>query len=183
VVKPVDTADLKSAARRKAACGFDPRLSHHLILVGFVFAADNPRSVNTPGKQPICSNRFAATRLLQAVCCNRFIATGLSQPGCCNPFVAPMRSERKPLQGFSMGAWSETWGVFGGASRNRTDVHGFAGRCITTLPSRHIDPALGDPNLIGTKTKGKQRLPLRILERETRLELATSTLARLRSTN
>jgi hypothetical protein len=82
-----------------------------------------------------------------------------------------------------MGAWSETWGVFGGASRNRTDVHGFAGRCITTLPSRHIDPALGDPNLIGTKTKGKQRLPLRILERETRLELATSTLARLRSTN
>ena len=25
---------------------------------------------------------------------------------------------------------------FGGATRNRTEVHGFAGRCITTLPSR-----------------------------------------------
>src|SRR5690606_19624596 len=27
--------------------------------------------------------------------------------------------------------------LFGGASRNRTDVHGFAIRCITTLPLRH----------------------------------------------
>ena len=27
--------------------------------------------------------------------------------------------------------------VTGGATRNRTGVHGFAGRCITTLPSRH----------------------------------------------
>jgi hypothetical protein len=26
----------------------------------------------------------------------------------------------------------------GGATRNRTEVHGFAGRCITTLPSRQI---------------------------------------------
>lgn len=49
----------------------------------------------------------------------------------------------------------------GGGTRNRTEVHGFAGRCITTLPSR----------------------PQEGLERETSLELATSTLARLRSTN
>ena len=26
----------------------------------------------------------------------------------------------------------------GGAYRNRTDVHGFAIRCITTLPTRHV---------------------------------------------
>ena len=26
---------------------------------------------------------------------------------------------------------------YGGGSRNRTGVNGFAGRCITTLPSRH----------------------------------------------
>jgi hypothetical protein len=25
---------------------------------------------------------------------------------------------------------------FGGGTRNRTEVHGFAGRCITTLPFR-----------------------------------------------
>ena len=30
-----------------------------------------------------------------------------------------------------------------GASRNRTDVHGFAVRCITTLPSRHRKSAEG----------------------------------------
>ncbi|MEY3993943.1 MAG: hypothetical protein RLZZ113_1048 [Pseudomonadota bacterium] len=53
----------------------------------------------------------------------------------------------------------------GGGTRNRTEVHGFAGRCITTLPSRQE---------MGSATQ---------LERETRLELATSTLARLRSTS
>jgi hypothetical protein len=46
----------------------------------------------------------------------------------------------------------------GGATRSRTGLNGFAIRSITALLSRH-------------------------LERETRLELATSTLARLRSTN
>ena len=55
----------------------------------------------------------------------------------------------------------------GGAKRNRTAVDGFAIRCITTLLSRH-------PSM---------RLRRQILERETSLELATSTLARLRSTN
>ena len=47
-----------------------------------------------------------------------------------------------------------------GWGRNRTGVGGFAGRCITTLPpSRKLN-----------------------LERETRIELATPTLARLCST-
>ena len=47
----------------------------------------------------------------------------------------------------------------GGASRSRTEVHGFAIRCIATLPTRQY------------------------LERETRFELATPTLARLCSTS
>ena len=49
----------------------------------------------------------------------------------------------------------------GGWGRNRTGVRGVAVRCMTTLP----------PSLIGE------------LERETGFEPATSTLARLRSTN
>ena len=48
---------------------------------------------------------------------------------------------------------------YGGVSRNRTELHGFAIRCITSLLTRHL------------------------LERETRLELATPTLARSCSTN
>ncbi len=61
----------------------------------------------------------------------------------------------------------------GGARRSRTALNGFAIRCITALLSRH-----------DFDEKGKHGvLPLSNLERETRLELATSTLARLRSTN
>ena len=29
------------------------------------------------------------------------------------------------------------YGMLGGGGRNRTGVHGFAGRCMTTLPPRH----------------------------------------------
>ena len=67
----------------------------------------------------------------------------------------------------------------GGATRNRTGVHGFAIRCITTLPLRR-----GERTRYIVRKKGKRcGLPFRYLERETSLELATSTLARLRSTN
>ncbi len=67
----------------------------------------------------------------------------------------------------------------GGWGRNRTGVHGFAGRCITTLP----------PSPKGSQIKKGKRAfllspsPFAELERETRLELATPTLARLCSTN
>lgn len=64
----------------------------------------------------------------------------------------------------------------GGGGRNRTGVDGFAGRCITTLLPRR--------NLYGFPAKRESiALSPEILERETSLELATSTLARLRSTN
>ena len=65
----------------------------------------------------------------------------------------------------------------GGGGRNRTGVHGFAGRCMTTLPPRRM---LETRNSEGFR---KQAVPLRILERERSLELPTLTLARLRSTN
>ena len=58
----------------------------------------------------------------------------------------------------------------GGWGRNRTGVHGFAGRCMTTLPPSPRDEA----------NHGDEAS---CLERETRLELATPTLARLCSTN
>ena len=70
----------------------------------------------------------------------------------------------------------------GGGSRNRTGVDGFAGRCMTTLPSRPGWTAA----FRAAQTKREspdQKLSLEELERETSLELATSTLARLRSTN
>src|SRR5687767_7017533 len=65
----------------------------------------------------------------------------------------------------------------GGGSRNRTGVHGFAGRCMTTLPSRQGRQKREGPS------EAPRDLPYLSLERETSLELATSTLARLRSTN
>ena len=66
----------------------------------------------------------------------------------------------------------------GGAGRSRTDLHGFAIRCITALLPRHMNDDLF------IDKKGKRMLPfLWNLEREKSLELSTSTLARLRSTN
>ena len=68
----------------------------------------------------------------------------------------------------------------GGASRSRTDLHGFAIRCITALLSRRRG------ELLKRKGENIRAVPSvfpRILERERRFELPTSTLARLRSTN
>ena len=63
----------------------------------------------------------------------------------------------------------------GGGGRNRTGVHGFAGRCMTTLPPR--------PGARSKKGRTPKGSPSWNLERERSLELPTSTLARLRSTN
>ena len=74
--------------------------------------------------------------------------------------------------------------VTGGAIRSRTGLDGFAIRCITALLSRLClvrQPCSKLP--VVTDKKGKPGFPFRKLERETRFELATSTLARLRSTN
>ena len=84
----------------------------------------------------------------------------------------------------------EGWG------RDRTGVHGFAGRCITTLPPSQKRRLLGGKNnlsrdlqlpyLLIICNKSDEILLCKqfcLMERETRLELATSTLARLRSTN
>jgi hypothetical protein len=62
----------------------------------------------------------------------------------------------------------------GGAGRSRTDLHGFAIRCITALLPRPTEPLA---------KRGSESLPFFKLEREKSLELSTSTLARLRSTN
>ena len=47
------------------------------------------------------------------------------RPGILSPLCLPISPS---------GPWMP--GDTGGATRNRTEVHGFAGRCITTLPSR-----------------------------------------------
>src|SRR5471032_1111825 len=64
---------------------------------------------------------------------------------------------------------------FGGEDRSRTDLDGFAGRCITALLPRQ--------RKLFTKIAAGYALRSEILEREKSLELSTSTLARLRSTN
>ena len=74
----------------------------------------------------------------------------------------------------------------GGGGRNRTGVDGFAGRCMTTLPPRPGCARRAGAQRGQTKRESglqDDRLSLGNLERETSLELATSTLARLRSTN
>ena len=80
----------------------------------------------------------------------------------------------------------ESRAVVGGLGRNRTGVRGFAVRCMTTLPpGRRRSPRAaahgseGDPEM---RNPGEPGPRLR-LERETRLELATPTLARSCSTN
>ena len=62
---------------------------------------------------------------------------------------------------------------FGGATQNRTGDRGVADLCLTAWPWRRIQ--------FHKKTGRLQRLSVP-LERITRLELATSTLARWRST-
>src|SRR5437016_14275612 len=73
--------------------------------------------------------------------------------------------------------------LFGGAGRSRTDLHGFAIRCITALLPRHGCGGFSHKGKKPVAQKREAAASLGNLERETRLELAISTLARLRSTN
>ena len=68
---------------------------------------------------------------------------------------------------------------FGGAARSRTGLAGFAIRYITALLPRHLG---NSDKLTNEKGQHFEVLPFK-LEREKSLELSTSTLARLRSTN
>src|SRR6266849_4014064 len=43
----------------------------------------------------------------------------------------------------------------GGGGRNRTGVHGFAGRCMTTLPPRRVDRATDDKPARCYKLRGR----------------------------
>ena len=76
----------------------------------------------------------------------------------------------------------------GGATRSRTGLNGFAIRCITALLSRRKScvpfrhPWRRNHHHSGKKGSTRASLFL-CLEREKSLELSTSTLARLRSTN
>ena len=77
----------------------------------------------------------------------------------------------------------------GGAARSRTGLAGFAIRYITALLPRRILSASAKLNrLTGVQRNSNEKgqhfevLPFE-LEREKSLELSTSTLARLRSTN
>jgi hypothetical protein len=77
---------------------------------------------------------------------------------------------------------------FGGATRSRTGLDGFAIRCITALLSRHaffwVVSKLGILRVLGfCEKKGSRSFPFSKLERDKRLELSTYTLARYRSTN
>lgn len=82
----------------------------------------------------------------------------------------------------------------GGQGRNRTGVRGFAVRCMTTLPpgrwterTRRVRGARATFGGNRIARSPKRQTPARRgpenLERETRLELATPTLARSCSTN
>ena len=79
----------------------------------------------------------------------------------------------------------------GGAARSRTGLAGFAIRYITALLPRHVLSAcvnrttllpVGFTKYPNEKGQLFEELPFK-LEREKSLELSTSTLARLRSTN
>ena len=81
--------------------------------------------------------------------------------------------------------------VFGAADYSlifRPSLPPACAQCLTVSSAGFLreaaSAALISSSVKGTDKKGKPRLPfLEDLERETRLELATSTLARLRSTN
>ena len=70
---------------------------------------------------------------------------------------------------------------YGGAGRSRTDLHGFAIRCITALLPRHLGCKKG--KLMLPFLFGRNAISSGCLERDKRLELSTYTLARYRSTN
>ncbi len=72
---------------------------------------------------------------------------------------------------------------FGGATQSRTGLDGFAIRCITALLSRQKPSYDKNGKLELPISKKEHGASFQYLERETRFELATSTLARLRSTN
>ena len=69
----------------------------------------------------------------------------------CYPKAPPRYGRKKtPVTGFSL-AFNK---FSGGASRSRTDLHGFAIRCITALLSRRAYLTIGTANLKTLKNKG-----------------------------
>src|SRR5256886_15191617 len=103
---------------------------------------------------------------------------GITRRGILSPLCLPVSPPGRKAWIVSERNWERARSSpVGGGGRNRTGAHGFAGRCMTTLPPRR---ALETGNSEGIR---KPAVPLRILERERSLELPTLTLARLRSTN
>ncbi len=106
--------------------------------------------------------------------------TGITTRGILSPLRLPISPPGQCMDGYHKLFYI----TYGGWGRNRTGVHGFAGRCITTLPpSQRLIIYVNELIQAFEKPIIKiAALPLN-LERETRLELATPTLARSCSTN
>ena len=95
------------------------------------------------------------------------------QRGILNPLCLPISPPGHGLHNCAGAGWLPLKN--GGGTRSRTEIHGFAIRCIAILPFRlwlRCDERPSTANATFEK-----------LERETRFELATPTLARLCSTN
>ena len=139
----------------------------------------------------LCGERRRQSRSAWAPCWKRFLASRPTRP-CDVHHGSGVRSASRGQSRFqaiahsSKPEWAARGGdkrlICGGGGRNRTGVDGFAGRCMTTLPPRLVGCGRAQARTGQTKRESSGS-PSMNLERETSLELATSTLARLRSTN
>jgi hypothetical protein len=136
----------------RLACGYCHAFSRLQLAICLMLAGPTPSAkLGTPRKP--CAGARSRNRTGTLVLPKRRILSPL-----CLPISPPGR-------------------VFGGETRNRTGIGGFAIRCITILLSRR------NLKLQLEMNEGKPECFPSELEREKSLELSTSTLARLRSTN
>jgi hypothetical protein len=101
----------------------------------------------------------------------RIVACAVRDPSRAERYPRPQKTRHRRVQAGACRVLRN-----GGQGRNRTGVRGFAGRCMTTLPP-------GRCAICFLKNKTPVNRGFAKLERETRLELATPTLARSCSTN
>ena len=171
-----DEPDHSSHAVLSLSHSSDPRSRRRRRVVPG--AGFEPASCPATGFKPAASTNFATRALVAGTVAARFDSTGIkTQQDVAS--ATDMCNSPHALRSGPMDAQRRMSEEGGGAGRSRTDLLGFAIRCITALLPRRLLA-----HVHGSIKREAPGFPFSLyLERETSLELATSTLARLRSTN
>jgi hypothetical protein len=121
-------------------------------------AGFEPASCPATGFKPAASTNFATRALVAGTVAARFDSTGIkTQQDVAAP--AEVCIPPQPERALPSGTRRRRRAKRGGAGRSRTDLLGFAIRCITALLPRHVQHLARTVSREGDDEKGKPGLP------------------------